>query len=288
MIVPLRGIGGDLGTLRFESPPDAVFPDNVELVLDAIGQVTSAAVERILLAAASEAAEAQRQAFFGVLSHELRTPITTIYGGTRVLSQSGSRLSHDAREALIGDISTDAERLFRLIEDLLVLSRAERHSLEAAAEPVLLQHLIARVVGAEQLRWPRARFRLDLEPDLPPVLGEETWIEQIVRNLLSNAAKYAGPDGPIEIAAARHDGAVEIVVRDRGMGMGPDDWGQAFELFYRAPDAATRAQGAGIGLYACRELVRAMGGTIDAGPRDGGGAEFRVRLVAHAASDDGD
>ena len=107
-----------------------------------------------------EDAQLQRQAFFGVVSHELRTPITTIYGGIRMLGQAGARLSHDTREQLLEDITAESERLYRLVEDLLVLSRAERDALDVAAEPILLQHLLARVAASEQQRAPWSRLRV--------------------------------------------------------------------------------------------------------------------------------
>jgi two-component system sensor histidine kinase KdpD len=285
---PLRSRDGrHLGWVAVTPSGDRDLPAADARLLDALLDAAGAALDRHQLVAALEDAQAQRQAFFGVVSHELRTPITTIYGGTRVLRQSGGRLSHDAREQLLDDISDEAERLYRLVEDLLVLSRAEREGLVVAAEPILLQHVVARVVSSEQQRWPRTTLRSDAGRGLPPVLGDSTLVEQVLRNLISNAAKYAGDAGAIDITAAHVGGWVEVRVLDQGPGLDPAEAARVFDLFYRGSDAASRAQGAGIGLYACRQLVVAMGGDIWVEQRPTGGAEFGFRLTAERGDDDG-
>jgi signal transduction histidine kinase len=120
---------------------------------------------------------------------------------------------------------------------------------------------------------------------LPPVLGDSTLVEQVVRNLVSNAAKYAGNSGPIEIQAEVQGEWVEVRVLDEGPGMTAAVAERVFDLFYRAPDAASQAQGAGIGLYACRQLVEAMGGSVWARARETVGAEFGFRLRADVGDD---
>jgi signal transduction histidine kinase len=195
-----------------------------------------------------------------------------------MLVQADGRLSHDAQREVQADIAADAERLYRLVEDLLVLTRSEHGSLEIAPEPVLLQRLLPRVVDSERSRWPTVTFRVDLPPGIPPVVGEETYVEQVVRNLLSNAGKYGGAQGRVTLTVAVVEDFVEIRVLDEGPGLGDEDPDSLFQLFYRADSAVRRASGAGIGLYACRELVTALGGRIWARSRPGGGAEFGFAL----------
>src|SRR6266542_3249546 len=137
-------------------------------------------------------AQQLRDAFMGILSHELRTPITTIFGGTRVLARSG--LSEETRREVAADISEEAERLHRLVEDLLVLARAERGGLQLGADPVLIQHLLPRIIESEGARWPSKRFELRMPRSMPTVSADPTYVEQVVRNLIGNAAKYS-PDG---------------------------------------------------------------------------------------------
>jgi len=270
------GTGDDVG-LALALPAEALSPEAEELVA-ALAALGRAVLSRTWAVRALEEAERQRQAFFGVVSHELRTPITTIYGGTRVLRQSGGRLSHDAREQLLDDVGQEAERLYRLVEDLLVLSRAEREALVVAGEPILLQHLASRVAAAEQQRRPRARIRFEAQPGLQPVLGDSTLVEQVLRNLVSNAAKYAGDAGPITVQCSAAGPWIEVRVLDEGPGVDEEELARVFDLFYRGPKATNRAQGAGIGLYACRELICAMGGEVWVANRPGGGAEFGFRL----------
>jgi len=275
---------GDAGGLGVALRTAAAAPE-VEQLVAAMAELGGAVVSRTRAVAALEEAERQRQAFFGVVSHELRTPITTIYGGTRVLRQSGGRLSHDAREQLLDDVGQEAERLYRLVEDLLVLSRAEREALVVAGEPILLQHLASRVAAAEQQRWPRARIRVEAQPGLQPVLGDSTLVEQVIRNLVSNAAKYAGDAGPITVQCSAAGPWIEVRVLDEGPGVDDEELARVFDLFYRGPRAPNRAQGAGIGLYACRQLITAMGGEIWVANRPDGGAEFGFRLRVDEGDD---
>ena len=279
LVVPLRGRdGGTVGEIGVEASAASTFSSAAEQLLVQLAAFASTALENMRLYHAMAEAQAQREAFFGILSHELRTPITTIYGGSRMLAQADGRLSNDAQREIQTDIAADAERLYRLIEDLLVLTRSEHGSLQVAPEPVLLQRLLPRVIDSERSRWPSVSFRVDLPAGIPPVAGEETYVEQVVRNLLSNAGKYGGGQGRVTLTGAVTGDAVEVRVLDEGPGFGDEDPQSLFELFYRADAAVRRASGAGIGLYACRELVTAMGGRIWARSRPEGGAEFGFAL----------
>lgn len=231
---------------------------------------------------AARHARAVREAFLGVLSHELRTPVTTIYGSSEILSRkSSAALPDERRREVYDDIRSEADRLYRLVENLLVLSRVERQGLIIDTEPVLLQRLIPRVVESESGRWPDASWRTELPANLPPVAAEETYIEQVLRNLLGNAAKYGG-SGPVTISASDSDGKVTVHVADAGPGFPPDEVERLFELFYRSPTVVRRAAGAGIGLFVSRELVNAMGGRIAARNRPEGGSEFAFEIPVFA------
>ena len=218
-----------------------------------------------------------REAFLGVLSHELRTPVTTIYGGTDVLARRSAALSDESRQELYADIRGEADRLYRLVENLLVMSRVERQGLQVDTEPVLLQRLVPRVAAAESSRWPNADWVTSLPPGLPPVAAEETYIEQVMRNLLGNAAKYGG-DGEVRVTAHDKGDTVAVTVSDSGPGIPENEIESIFELFYRSPSVLRQASGAGIGLFVSRQLVNAMGGRMWACNRAQGGAEFGFEL----------
>ena len=219
-------------------------------------------------------AEAAREAFLGVLSHELRTPVTTIFGYAKVLQRPSLRAD---QAEMLSDIEAEADRLYRIVEDLLALSRVEG-GITIDGEPVLLQHLIAPVVASESARWGRVEFETRLPPNLPAVFGERTYVEQVLRNLISNAGKYGTPGTTATVEAEETDDEVLVRVLDRGTGVSAEETDRLFELFYRSPQATRTASGAGIGLYVSRGLITAMGGRIWTRPRDGGGSEFGFSL----------
>ncbi|HEX9044723.1 MAG TPA: ATP-binding protein [Candidatus Limnocylindrales bacterium] len=199
--------------------------------------------------------------FVGMLSHELRTPITTIYGTAQVLLRP---VDDALRADLMRDLAGETDRLYRLVEDLLVLSRYERGSLDLVPEPVLLQRLLPRVTKAEQVRWPGLTVDVEVEPDLPPVVADATYVEQVVRNLVGNGAKYGGSQGHIVVRGFNDaDGFVTVEVRDTGPGVPEDQVDRIFELYERLPTAQQAGiPGAGIGLFVCKRLVDLMGGRI--------------------------
>ena len=230
---------------------------------------------------ASRRAKVMRETFIGMLSHELRTPITTVYGGAKVLARRSEQLLPEVR-SIVADIEAESERLYRLVEDLVVLTKSESASLEAGREPILLQRMVPRLVETEARRWPSIRFAAACPTSLPPVLAEQTYVEQVVRNLLTNAAKYGGSAGTVDVDARAEGGEVIVRVGDRGPGFPGEDAERLFDIYYRSPTVARRAAGAGIGLFVCKSLVEAMGGRIWAGEREGGGAEFSFALPAMA------
>src|SRR5206468_2428300 len=129
--------------------------------------------------------QAIRDTFIGVLSHELRTPVTTIYAVAKVLARPG-RLPEDTRQEIFDDIVVESERLHRLVEDVVAMTRFGDEGGDAGAEPVLLQRLLPAVVGSETGRWPGVAFDLSVPGGLPTVTADATYVEQVVRNLLTN------------------------------------------------------------------------------------------------------
>jgi signal transduction histidine kinase len=170
----------------------------------------------------------------------------------------------------------------RLIDDLLVLSAAEG-PVPLRTEPLLVHHVLSSVVAREATRHPQATIRLDVPPGLPPAAGDPTLLEQVVRNLVGNAAKYAGSRPEIRVAARSTEDAVEVSVSDNGPGVPAEDQEAVFGIFFRSGSTAGRAGGAGVGLYVCRRLVEAMGGQIGVRSTPGEGASFHFALPLYAA-----
>jgi K+-sensing histidine kinase KdpD len=223
--------------------------------------------------------ELVRETFIGVLSHELRTPITTIFGGAKLLAREILSLDEETKRGIFRDIHDEAERLQRLVEDVVALNRFGEGHGEIGWEPVLLQRMVPRVVQSEEGRWPGVTFVLEMANGLPTVTADPTYVEQVIRNLLSNAAKYGGAGSIVTITAEQGDGEEIVRVLDDGPGFPADEAGRLFELFYRSPGTASAAGGAGIGLFVCARLIAAMGGRVWATPRDDGGAEFGFALA---------
>jgi PAS domain S-box-containing protein len=215
-----------------------------------------------------------RDRFLGILSHELRTPITSIYGGTQLLLGRGARLDPETRNELLVSVAGEAERLQRMIENLVAMAHIERGGDFGGSRPVLIDRIIKQLVERERALSPEVTITFTLNGPVQMVAADEEYLAQIMRNLLSNAAKYSGPGARIEVSLEDGEGEVIVRVRDDGPGITEDDGDRLFGLYYRSAQNAKTAPGAGIGLFVCRELVATMGGRIWAKALPGKGAEF--------------
>ncbi len=278
LAVPIVRRGEGIGLLELDSVTPGAFSDDEEELVATVGRALAGPVDIAARFVTERRAGELRDAFIGIVSHELRTPITTIYGMSQLLRQRHRTMDPEALSQVIEDIQGEADRLRRLTEDLLVLSRTEGGRLQLTSDPLLVGHVVRRRIADESTRWPAHRFGAEITPGLPLVLGEEMYVEQVVQNLLSNAAKYSPPGSDIRVVVAHEDGEVVVRVLDPGIGLEQETPDTLFELYYRAPNAARAAPGAGIGLFVCRQLILAMGGRIWARPRDSGGAEFGFAL----------
>ena len=255
----------------------------IELSTYAVGgrPATDAGPETIVVlrdVTESRQRQAVRDTFVGILSHELRTPVTTIYGGSKILARTNS-LSDEQRREVFEDIATEAERLHRLVEDVIALNRfGEEGGEEIGHDPVLLQRILGPVVKAEEIRWPGVTFEAAIPSGLPTVVADRTYVEQVVRNLLSNAAKYGGPGTTVRTEVETSGDEVCVRVLDDGPGFPLGEAERLFDLFFRSSSTSSKASGAGIGLFVTARLIRAMGGRVWATPRESGGAEFGFAL----------
>jgi K+-sensing histidine kinase KdpD len=288
LAVPLVRRNEGIGLLEIDSTEPQAFDDDDLALMSTVGRVLAGPIELALQREAERRAGAIRDAFVDIISHELRTPITTIYGSSKILRRRGPLLTDESRDQLVGDIEAEADRLHRIVEDLLVLSRAERGNIELGDEPVLVAHVLRRAVAAASARNPAHRFELEVPATLPSVRGEETYLEQVAGNLLSNAAKYSAPGSVVRIVAEADEDNVRVRVIDEGIGISDAETGRLFDLFYRSPRVARTAEGAGIGLFVCRSLVEAMGGRISARPADPKGSEFVFELPIYPSDSDTD
>jgi signal transduction histidine kinase len=209
----------------------------------------------------SRESRAMRDAFARILAHELRTPITTIYGGAQLMADAS--ISEETRREAATTVAHEAERLYRTVEDLLVFASLD-DALELGDAPVLLQRFVPQLVHAEAERLQGVRLAVRLPDDLPPVRGRQGSIEQVLRHLIASAARFAPRGSTVRVTGSDKVGFVELRIVDHGPPITPLEAETMFDLFTRTPRASSDASGANLGLYVARRLVEAMGGSIRA------------------------
>jgi two-component system sensor histidine kinase KdpD len=211
------------------------------------------------------------------ISHDLRTPLVSITGALSSLKDDGSHLNEAARQDMLEAAYEDAERLNRLVGNLLEMSRLQAGSLQLKREFYDIQEIIS--VARAQLRNVLAKreVRVDIEPQLPLLWVDLVLFAQVLVNLLENASKYSTPATAIEIRAYQHRDSVFVEIADRGIGIPEEELRHIFERFYRASSSNGRS-GSGLGLSICEGLVELHKGRIHAENRKDGGARFVIQL----------
>jgi K+-sensing histidine kinase KdpD len=227
-------------------------------------------------AALRAATEGMRSSLLSAVSHDLRTPLATITGAATTLRDGGAGVAGAQREELLQMICEEADRLERLVTNLLDMTQLASGSLRVRREWTSLEEIVGSALARVEGRLAGRTVRTDLPEDLPLFSGDAVLLEQVLVNLLENAAKYTPPDSAVEIAARADQGGMTVDVADRGPGLPAGEEARIFEKFVRGKQA--RGPGAGLGLAICRGIVEAHGGTLTAENRAGGGALFRMNL----------
>jgi two-component system sensor histidine kinase KdpD len=284
LYLPLVASSGTIGVLGLRPDDPKRFQDPaVQQLLETFSAQAAVALERAVLAERAQReqveieAERLRTSLLSSLSHDLRTPLGAITGAASSLLEDRANVSEATRRSLLETILEESQRMSRLIGNLLDMIRVESGALQVQKEWQPLEEPVGVALIRLEDRLRDHPVTVTLPPDLPLVPLDSVLIEQVLINLLENAAKYTPPGTPIEISAAATDGVVRVDVADRGPGLPPGEEARVFEKFYRAPSAAA-AGGVGLGLTICRGIVTAHGGRIWAENRAGGGALFRFTL----------
>ena len=227
-------------------------------------------------------AEQLKDDFLSLVSHEFRTPLTAVHGGSHLLLNQGHELDEQTRHELLSDIVTESDRLDHMLANMLTLAAVMAGRLTVSTEPVLLGPL-ARKIAADVARYvPHHTLRIVVSPQTPPVEADPALLGEVLANLYENAAKYS-PIGSEVVTTAFRDGeSVTIEIADTGIGIAPDQLERIFARFHRV-NADSSVRGTGLGLYLSRSLVEAQGGVLvanSAGP--GKGSIFTITLpIAH-------
>ena len=285
--VPLQNGATALGVLVLrDAVTDMLGPEHRSFV-EAFVRQSTLPIERLRLAEVARAAamrahtEEIRSSLLSTVSHDLRTPLATITGAGTALRDDRGRLDPAQRAELLDTICGEAERLERLVANILDVVRLESGDLRLRRDWVPVEEVIGSALTRLAGSPGASEIRVDLPEGLPLVAVDPILFEHVFVNLLENALAYARPAAGVVVTAREADGALEMEVADRGPGLPPGDEARVFEKFYRGP--GPRPGGAGLGLAICRGVVEAHGGTIAAAPREGGGTVFRIRLPLDAA-----
>ena len=283
LFLPLRTGSGTVGVMGIER--EALLTPDEHRLLDALADQVAVAIERISLARGlaearvSAETERLRAALLTSISHDLRTPLASIIGTVSSLRSFGDKYGAADRDELLATLESEAERLNRFVGNLLDMTRLESGAIELKFDLVD----VAEIVGAALERagniLAQHRVEISVGPDLPMLRLDPILFEQVLFNLLDNAAKYAPPGSRIDLKARQDGDAVAIEVVDEGPGIPPDDLERVFDKFYRVQAQDRRRAGTGLGLAICRGFIEAQGGRIEAhNRRDRSGAILTLRI----------
>jgi two-component system sensor histidine kinase KdpD len=281
--LPLMGTTGAIGVMGVlpERAPRWAEPDQRQL-LEAFANQTALALERTLLAEQSAHdrrradEERLRNALLSSVSHDLRTPLGVITGAVSTALETPD-LAEPARRELLQSAQEEAQRLHRLVSNLLDITRLEAGSLDLHTEWTPMEEVVGAALNRKELAAEAHRVRVSLPEDLPLVAMDGVLMEQLLLNLLDNALKYSPPGSPVDIKAWAAGKSLTLSVSDQGLGIPPGEEERIFEKLARG-QAATNRPGAGLGLAICKGIVTAHGGSIQAVNHPQGGAQFLVSL----------
>ncbi len=281
--LPLRGVTKPIGVMGVlpEGAPRWAEPDQRQL-LEAFANQTALALERALLAEQGAVdrrradEERLRNALLSSVSHDLRTPLGVITGAVSTALETPD-LPEASRRELLQSAQEEAQRLHRLVSNLLDITRLESGSLDLHTEWMPVEEVVGAALNRRELATEAHRVRVSLPPDLPLVAMDGVLMEQLLLNLLDNALKYSPPGSPVDIKAWAVGKSLTISISDQGPGIPPGDEERIFEKLARGQATAHRP-GSGLGLAICKGIATAHHGRIQATNHLQGGAHFLVTL----------
>jgi two-component system, OmpR family, sensor histidine kinase KdpD len=283
LFVPLMGSRGRVGVMALFPSPESRLddPDERQLLYTIAGLIGSA-LERTQLAEEARRAslrietEQLRNALLSSVSHDLRTPLGVVTGATSALLEDDVPKDDATRRQLLVTAHEEAQRLNRLVRNLLDMTRLEAGALKVQKDLQPLEEVVGSALDRMEDRLRGREVTTSIPAGLPLVPFDAILIEQVLINLLENATKYSPAGTPIEVRAQAREGEVEVEVADRGPGVARQDAERVFDKFYRVREG--EGGGVGLGLTICRGIVSAHGGRIWVEERSGGGAAFRFTL----------
>jgi len=290
-LVPVRADDRRVGALLLAAAPDsAQFDAAADRLLSAVAAQLGLAIERARLRREANQAEVLRRtdelrrALLNAVSHDLRTPLASIMASAGSLQQDDVAWTHEERQDFAHAIVDQAERLNRIVGNLLDLSRIEGGSLRPDKGWYDMAALVDEVLGRLRPQTAAHSVVTRVPDDLPAVSLDYVEIDQVLSNLVENATRYAPAGSEISVSARRANSEVRVAVEDRGPGVPASSVQHLFDPFYRVADGTPRPAGLGLGLAVAKGLVEAHGGRIWVENRPGGGARFTFSLPLSAES----
>ncbi len=283
-----RGVLGVLG-IRGSHEADGFLTPEQQRLMEAFASQAAVAIERAQLAEQArqaqvlQATEQLQTALLNSISHDLRTPLVSITGALSSLQDQDAQLDEASRRGLIKNAREEADRLNRLVGNLLDMTRVEAGALRLRLEPSDVQDVIGSALAQLDDRLGDRRVNIHVPDEFPLVPMDFALMTRVLVNVIDNALKYSPPGSPIEVEAKLPAGQLEIEVSDRGLGIPAEDLGRVFDKFYRVQHPG-RVAGSGLGLSICKGIVEAHGGFVAAENRPGGGTTITIAIPEREAA----
>jgi two-component system sensor histidine kinase KdpD len=283
LFLPLRTGSGTVGVIGIER--DALLTPDEHRLVDALADQVAVAIERISLARGLAEArvlaetERLRAALLTSISHDLRTPLASIIGTVSSLRSYADKYDAADRDELLATLESEAERLNRFVGNLLDMTRLESGAIELTLDLVDVAEIVGAALDRAGGILAQHRVEISVAPDLPMLRLDPILFEQVLFNLLDNAAKYSPPGSCIDLKARQDGDTIAIEIVDEGPGIPQGDLERIFDKFYRVQAQDRRRAGTGLGLAICRGFIEAQGGRIQAhNRRDRSGAILSLRI----------
>jgi len=282
--LPLITARGTVGVLAISA--DSTFPElslEQERLLEAYTDLSAVAIEAIQLKEIADNAQILQETeklqttLLNSISHDLRTPLVSIIGALSSLQEEQMHLDETAKLNLIQVAGEEADRLNRLITNLLDESRIEAGALHITKQPAEVQDIIGAALEQLGNRIKSRQIKIDLPNSIPFIPVDSGLVIQALANILDNAVKYSPPDSPVDISGMQINQDIKIEIADRGIGIAPEDLSHIFDKFYRVRNPGS-VLGTGLGLSISKGIIEAHGGQITAANRTGGGTIISVVL----------
>ncbi|MBW3564228.1 MAG: GAF domain-containing protein [Acidobacteria bacterium] len=278
LVAPMKFGDQVLGAIGVQSYKRGTYGSRQFDVVSTIATQTAIALRNAQLFESEERANRERDEFVSLVTHEIKSPLTSIGGYTDLAVESIKEGAPEDAISSLQVVRDESGKVLRLVEDMLDASKMDsgRFSLEAGQFD--LGSVVKKSVERLGARTEDHVFELNVQEPLPMIWGDEMRMEQVIENLLSNACKYSPEGMKVIVTLARRADHLELLVSDQGIGISPDKIDRVFERFYRVQENGQVAKGTGLGLYITREIVTMHGGTIEVESEPGVGSTFIVRL----------